>query len=162
MGLKIREELEKLYPDWAQVFLTQNDNAGESENDEFLFFPPFYPGDRKGVFCHFYELDVLLLFVWAGYEIIEMKNRGKRLYATLRYEDETIELCTQPDTFIIKLEIEGEVKELEVEGFSTKVHYKMSGMKESKPLELPEINTIFMKYMKVCLTTVFKDTPYIR
>jgi len=166
MSLKIREELKKLYSDGAQAFLAPNDDAGESENDELLFFPPFYPGHRKGVFYHFYQTDVLLLFVWAGYEIVKIKNRDKGFYVILRYEDERIELCTQPDIFTIKLEIEREmekeVKELEVEGFSTKVHYKMGGMKESKPLELPEINAMFIKYMKIHLEAILKGTPYIR
>jgi hypothetical protein len=131
-----------------KISLEDADNSGnEDEYDEIPYFPPYYNGEIRKL-VHFNQYDALLTFLMFGYDLKKIKFLGQEFYAFLNYEKEKIYLHTEPDIILLELRSGNEVENLEIDGFYTKVLYKLPRMKKAKVLELYEINNIFNEWMK--------------
>jgi hypothetical protein len=135
-------------PAIEKISLEDVDNGdNEDEYDEIPYFPPYYNGKIRKL-VHFNQYDALLTFLMFGYDLKKIKFLDEEFYALLNYEKEKIYLHTEPDIILLELRSGNEVEKLEIDGFYTKVLYKLPGMKKAKVLELYEINNIFNEWMK--------------
>jgi len=131
-----------------KISLEDADNSDdEDEYDEIPYFPPYYNGEVRKL-VHFNQYDALLTFLMLGYDLKKIKFLDEEFYAFLSYEKEKIYLHTEPGIILLKLRSGNELEKLEIDGFYTKVLYKLPGMKKAKVLELYEINNIFKEWIK--------------
>jgi hypothetical protein len=135
-------------PAIEKISLEDVDNSNnEDEYDEIPYFPPYYNGKIRKL-VHFNQYDALLTFLTLGYDLKKIKFLDEEFYAFLNYEKEKIYLHTEPGIILLKLRSGNEVEKLEIDGFYTKVLYKLPGMEKAKVLELYEINNIFNEWIK--------------
>ena len=135
-------------PAIEKISLEDVDNSNnEDEYDEIPYFPPYYNGKIRRL-VHFNQYDALLTFLTLGYDLKKIKFLDEEFYAFLNYEKEKIYLHTEPGIILLKLRSGNEVEKLEIDGFYTKVLYKLPGMEKAKVLELYEINNIFNEWIK--------------
>jgi len=131
-----------------KISLEDVDNSNnEDEYDEIPYFPPYYNGKIRRL-VHFNQYDALLTFLTLGYDLKKIKFFDEEFYAFLNYEKEKIYLHREPGIILLKLRSGNEVEKLEIDGFYTKVLYKLPGMEKAKVLELYEINNIFNEWIK--------------
>jgi len=127
------------------------------DDEEFQFFMPFY---ANGKLCHLNSTDALLLFLMFEYNLKKIKILDEEsFYVVLTREDEIIYQRTTPEKFVITFRFNDEKDPiyLDIDGFSTKILYKTRGMKKSRPLELYEINDIFVDWLKEYLKLLFRE-----